>query len=347
MDISAKVTGISYTPFLCRQLRPFNIDDLAKGLASDATFLLNIGNNQTAVSWWRSAKRTRSYPYARVYDSLAFAGKKVTIIPVFKDEGKDGDRDFLQWDTVSLMSLLGVYVIISYYKNAKQSSRYEQKITEQEFDIDHIKDDVRELLSYQSDAMHWNLKQIDKVGDISQRALVAYTMISSQLGVPMHSRASAQKRIAQLLKSKDEFLTLSRQLAEKAQKRERVTIQPKERLSGDKAIITISNYLRGYYYFTADEAIITGDDIYLIEGKHSKMHSLPSQSDIKDALLKMILFTNLKEVMVDNKTYNPILVLKLTVESGFQQENMSTSERDFLQGLKKEAEENNFQLRLE
>ncbi|MBM2825335.1 MAG: hypothetical protein HW402_999 [Dehalococcoidales bacterium] len=146
---------------------------------------------------------------------------------------------------------------------------------------------------------------------------------------------------------KDEFLTLSRQLAEKAQKRERVTIQPKEKLSEGKAIITISNYLGGYYYFTVDEARITGDDIYLIEGKHSKTHALPSQSDIKDALLKMILFTNLKEVMVDNKNYNPIPVLKLTVESGFQQENISTSERDFLQGLKKEAEENGFQLRLE
>jgi hypothetical protein len=28
-------------------------------------------------------------------------------------KGKDGDRDFLQWDTISLMSLLGIYVIIA------------------------------------------------------------------------------------------------------------------------------------------------------------------------------------------------------------------------------------------
>ncbi len=61
----------------------------------------------------------------------------------------------------------------------------------------------------------------------------------------------------------------------------------------------------------------------------------------------MILFTNLKEVMVENKYYNPISVLKLTVESGFQQGNMSPSEREFLRGLNKEAEENGFQVRLE
>ncbi len=150
-----------------------------------------------------------------------------------------------------------------------------------------------------------------------------------------------------ILKSKDEFLMLSRQLAEKAQRRERVTIQPKERLLGDKAIITISNYLGGYYYFTVDEANIEGGDIYLVEGKNSKTHSLPSQSDIKDGLLKMILFTNLKEVMVENRYYNPISVLKLTVESDLKQGNMSTSEREFLRGLNKEAEENGFQVRLE
>ncbi len=61
----------------------------------------------------------------------------------------------------------------------------------------------------------------------------------------------------------------------------------------------------------------------------------------------MILFTNLEEVMVENKYYNPISVLKLTVESGFQQGNMSTSEREFLRGLNKEAEVNGFQVWLE
>ncbi|MGC9043411.1 MAG: hypothetical protein ACP5KG_06100, partial [Myxococcota bacterium] len=75
-------------------------------------------------SWWVSPKRTRSYPDARVYDTLSFEGKKVTIIPIINDEGREGDRDFLQWDTISLMSLLGVYVIIGYYKNAEKSKRY-------------------------------------------------------------------------------------------------------------------------------------------------------------------------------------------------------------------------------
>ncbi|MCX7999288.1 MAG: hypothetical protein N3A69_10125, partial [Leptospiraceae bacterium] len=144
IQVTAKIKGLKYTPFLCRHLSTFPFSDLDKALEKEATFLLQTNQkNQVAISWWVSAKRTRSYPYARVYDSLSFAGKKLTIIPIFKDEGKEGDRDFLQWDTVSLMSLLGVYVIVAYYNNAEKSTRYRHKITNQRFDIDYIKEQLR------------------------------------------------------------------------------------------------------------------------------------------------------------------------------------------------------------
>src|SRR3989338_10619941 len=120
-SIKAKITGIEYTPFLCRKLQSFKLEELQKANSKRVnTFILDVGNEkEIALSWWRSAKRTRSYPYERVYNSLSFVGKKVTIIPVFKDEGKKGDRNFLQWDTISLMSLLDVYVIIAYYTDAR------------------------------------------------------------------------------------------------------------------------------------------------------------------------------------------------------------------------------------
>ncbi len=140
MDLSAKITGIKYKPFLCVKPRFFVLKDLGEALAKNAVFILNVDKeNSIAISWWVSAKRTRSYPYARVYDTLNFSGKKITIIPVVKDEGKEGDRDFLQWDTISLMSLLGVYVIIGYYIDAECSTRYRHKITNQRFDIPYIK----------------------------------------------------------------------------------------------------------------------------------------------------------------------------------------------------------------
>lgn len=343
MKIYAKITGIKYTPLLCKKLHTYNIDDLGEALSKEATFILKISeNNLLSLSWWVSAKRTRSYPYARVYDSLGFAGKRVTIIPIFKDEGFEGDRDFLQWDTISLMSLLGIYVIIAYYHNATQSERYRHKITNQRFDVEDIKSEIDRLLSYQSDPLHWNLMQIEKVNEVSKKALEAYNRISEKLGVKMHSYDLAKKRIEELFMDKNNFMKLSRELAEKAQKRESVTVQPKENLDGSKATITIRNYLGGYYFFTSDEVKIEKDNIYLIDAKHTKGNKLPSIGDIKDGLLKMMLFANLEDVKIVDKNYNSIPVLKLTTES--KSTILNKSQNKTMSLLKKEAEINKFKL---
>ena len=124
MDIFARITGVKYTPHLCSKIQSFSYKGFDAILSDKATFILQIDpTKQIALSCWVSPKRTRSYPYSRVYDTLSFSGKKVTIIPILKDEGKQGDRDFLQWDTISLMSLLGVYVIISYYVDASKKTK--------------------------------------------------------------------------------------------------------------------------------------------------------------------------------------------------------------------------------
>lgn len=345
IDIFAEIKkGIEYTPLLCKKLTEYKIEEIEKAISKDATFILKVNEHNIAVSWWVSPKRTRSYPYARVYDSFSFSGKKATIIPIIKDEGKDGDRDFLQWDTISLMSLLGIYAIISYYSDASKSSRYKNKITKQKFDISHIKEEIRRLIYYQSDALHWNLSQIDKVGEISQKAFDAYRAISKKLGVQMHSWESAKKRIEELQKGRESFMSLSRKLAKKAQKRERETIQPKEHLTGIKATLTIKNYLGGYYYFTCDEVELHGKDVYLIEGKHTKRNSLPSLGDIKDGLLKMMLFTSLENVKINKTLYNPVPILKLTTGNKVKINSLRKNNQEILKILIKEGERNKFKI---
>ncbi|ROL56120.1 hypothetical protein D9V84_09355 [Bacteroidetes/Chlorobi group bacterium Naka2016] len=345
MDVSAKITGIKYSPYLCRKLNVYDISDIDSALSQDSSFLVEAnGKEQIALSWWVSAKRTRSYPYARVYDTLSFQGKKVTIIPIVKDEGKEGDRDFLQWDTVSLMSLLNIYVIIGYYKSAERSSRYRHKITNQRFASQQLIKEINNILSYQSDALHWNISQIDKAGEIGKNALTSYEEISKKLGVEMHSKESAQKRINELIKSKETFVQLSRELAKKAQDRESITTQPKEKLSGLKARLTIKNYLGGYYFFTCDEVEVERGTIYLIEGKHSKQNIIPSLEDIKDGLLKMILLTNLTEVKIGEEEFNPVAVLKLTSSIKFIKENLRKPQLETLRLLNREAKDNNFKV---
>lgn len=219
MDVLAKIEGIKYSPNLCRELSEYQVSELDKAMSKDGTFILSISRNTKIVlSWWVSAKRTRSYPYARVYDCLGFQGKKVTVIPIVKDEGKEGDRDFLQWDTISLMSLLGVYTIISFYSSAERSSRYRHKITNQRFDISHLKKEINNLLAYQSDALHWNLAQVENVGEIGKKAIDSYKRISKELEIEMHSEKSARKRVEELLTRKRVFYDTFKGLSQESTK---------------------------------------------------------------------------------------------------------------------------------
>ncbi len=345
MKVTAKITGIKYSPQLCKLLKTYKFNNLKKALENDSSFIIEFEKNKSfAVSFWVTAKRTRSYPYSRVYNTLSFQGKKVTIIPVFKDEGFDGDRDFLQWDTISLMSLLGVYVIISYYSKAEINENYSNKITNQRFNIKHINDNIKKLLSYQSDALHWNLSQIDNIAITAKKALDSYNKISKDLDLKMHSEDSAQKRVNELLKGKENFLSISRELAKNAQYRESQTIQPKEKIEKDKGTITIKNYLGGYYYLTIDEAFITDNTLQIIEAKHTKSGDIPSIDDIKDGFVKMILFSNLEEVKVNDQLVNFIPILKLTSNSELNLENLSKSKIDLLKLLKVESSLNNFKI---
>ena len=93
MNLFANITGVKYKPHLSAKLENYTFKDLGLALSKNTVFILEVDKeNKVAVSRWVSAKRTRSYPYARVYDTLNFSGKKITIIPFVKDEGKEGDR---------------------------------------------------------------------------------------------------------------------------------------------------------------------------------------------------------------------------------------------------------------
>src|SRR5438034_9799780 len=135
---------------------------------------------------------------------------------------------------------------------------------------------------------------------------------------------------------------MSRRLAKSAQFREVVTIQPKEKLTGSKASITIRDHMGGQYFFTVDEARKEDGNVILIEGKHSKADHLPSLEDIKDALLKILIYVNLQRVEVDGSPVSSVPALSLTTGSGFSPNQLASDDEFML--LKKEAAANNFQI---
>lgn len=148
MEIEATITGIGYKKCLENNLEIIDINDFDINLCPSICVIIDE-TNTFAISKWVSPKRTRSYPYERVYNSLSVP-KKITVIPVIKDEGFKGDRDFIQWDTVSLMSLLDVYVILGYYNLADKHKTRKDKITNQQFDNDYIISKIKEIRNYHS-----------------------------------------------------------------------------------------------------------------------------------------------------------------------------------------------------
>jgi len=319
ISFTAKIKSIEYTPLMINEdlLKEYTFEQFQKGEVGKSQFLVRVRNNLLAISRWVSPKRTRSYPYVRVYETLGHKNR-ITIIPLVKDEGIGGDRDFLQWDTVSLMSLLGVYVMIAYYTTAEPNPKPEYqktKITKQEFDYNYLSAKIEEYLSYQSDALHWNLKQLAELTEVARLCEQKYyEEISPTLGIQMHNRESFKRKIKEIITSTERFKQFSREQAQGAQDREVKTIQPKELLtSNPKAKLTIRNYLGGAYYFTADECLLHKNSAFLIEKKHSK-GQMPSANDIKDGIIKMILFTNLDEVKVGTQEYKSYPVLGLTAK---------------------------------
>jgi hypothetical protein len=362
-EIKGKITGIKYKALLPEELQDVEITKFNINKISPFC-LLRDGKNCYAVSKWVSPKRTRSYPYERVYNTLNVS-KKITVIPIIKDEGFDGDRDFLQWDTVSLMSLLDVFVIFAYYNKATKNHNYENKITDFQFDNKYVVSKIKEVEQYHSSALHWNLNELkNNLHNIVDKANKNYAKIEKQTGVLLHNQTGIESFKKKIGKDVSDFMEFSREKAQKAQSKEIQTTQPKENLSSDtKAKITITNYLGGQYFFTVDEVLIDKDTVFLIESKHSKNSILPSKGDIKDGLLKMILYSNLCEVEVDEKPMKSQAVLKLTsakingeltseTSHGDREDlllinNFSQEQIKFINVLIDEAVENGFKLKIE
>lgn len=309
MNIIGHITGIKYKVIVTNNLKELGYDDFDINTAPSSC-IISDEQHRFAVSKWVSPKRTRSYPFERVYNTLSIS-KKITVIPIVKDEGSEGDRDFLQWDTISLMSLLDVFVIFAYYSSADKSGN---KITNQKFHNQYVLSKIKEIEQYHSSALHWNLNELNiNLHNIIDKVKTSYLEIEKITGIKLHNLNGLDKFKSKIGEDVSAFMAFSRGKAEMAQAREYVTRQPKESLATlTKAKITITNYLGGQYFLTVDEVLVSKNTISLIEGKHSKNAILPSIGDIKDGLLKLILYSNLKDVTIDGKRLRSQAVLCLT-----------------------------------
>ncbi|MCI0549397.1 MAG: hypothetical protein L0287_00425 [Anaerolineae bacterium] len=319
LHFSGKVKNVQYKAFLTEELHQHTIDGF--NINEVETFgKIIFKDGEIAYSKWVSPKRTRSYPFERIYNTLN-SRMRLTVIPILKDEGLDGDLDRIQYSTISWMNLLNIYIVLAYYDKATKNIRPLQfaknKISHQEFNSDIINKQILEIMEDQlQSALHWNLALIENhFIDIYRLALDSYENISQNTGVKVHNRALHDQYLATIMRDFHMFRDISLRGSRGASIRETKTTHAFEYLyDGMKASFEIENYLGGVYYLTADEVIKDErENVYIIqESKNSSGGFLPSLSDIKDGLFKLIIYSNLDTLELDSIPVNFKSRLKLT-----------------------------------
>lgn len=320
--IKGFVKDVKYTP--CLNPETFKVYNLSEFDVnkSHAYGLINLGTseNNLAFSKWVSPKRTRTYPFARIYNTYHLNTKKVTVIPIIKDEGGGTqNNDRINFITFSWMNLLNVYIVLSWYEDAERKSNTTDRITNQVLNIESVKEKLDQVSRYQASALHWNTNHfMEDFERIYLNAVDSYEKISLERKVDIHSSQDHLKRLETFkrdsifcLKSfKDSTLPASQAAA----LRESVTVHDLESLDENaKGVFSISNYLGGEYHLTADEIYWKESQLVIQESKNSSKKKFPSENDIKDGLFKLILFSNLEQVTLgDIDDVDFIVRLKLT-----------------------------------
>lgn len=320
LSFTGFIRDIVYTPVLIPKIEIYDIISFNINHAKPFGIItLDSLQNNIAFSKWTSPKRSRTYPFAKVYNTYHLNSKKVTVIPVIKDEGAGTDNnDRINFITLSWMNLLNVYIILAWYETATRIPNYTNKITNQKLNADYIKQKILEISSYQLTALHWNTTHFERdFQTIYLNAVNSYENIATTQNVSLHSR---QKHLEVLnnFQQDDNFhlekfkdYTLIRSLA--AARRESMTIHSLEYLSdGYKGIFFISNYLGGIYHLTADEVYLEGNIFTIQESKNANKKQLPSEDDIKDGLFKLILFSNLESLFLGDTQVEFKTRLKIT-----------------------------------
>ena len=171
------VSNVQYTACLAEKLPEYDFCDFDINKARPCGKII-VSDGSVAYSKWVSPKRTRSYPFARLYDILN-APKRITVITVLKDEGIDGDLDRIQFSTISWLNLFDIYIVLAYYESAVRNSRAGQskrnKISKQSFSPDFVERQILDILKYKNSALHRNFNLLEtSFVDIYRKALDSY-----------------------------------------------------------------------------------------------------------------------------------------------------------------------------
>lgn len=295
-------------------LREFDIN------RAKASGIIETEKTEVAYAKWVSPKRTQISSLARTYSSYSASktvSKTLAIVPVLKDDGRDGDLDKLHYSTVSSLNLLNTYVVLGYHnhadKNSTPGSIDRDKLTNHRFERESIRSQIQAIIDYPKNAFHWNKQLLEtQFGETLRQALDAYWKISDRTGVKIHPYIGMdhyqQSVIADLETFEKNSLTKSQDDPERSPN-SGVLKYP---VSGSKATFTIETD-RGGCYPLVPESLFWLTDRYVIqESRNSAKKPFLDLSEIQEALFRLIPYVSLHSLQLNGEAVRFSVRLKLT-----------------------------------
>jgi hypothetical protein len=306
------VREINYQAGLTEPLTKFPLAEFDINRAK-AFGIIQTEDTELAYSKWVSPKRTQNHPLARLYNTYAtqpgtgIISKILTIVPVIKDDGRDGEIDKIQYSTLAWLNLLNTYLVLGYYDRAEpQKETDRQKLTHQRLNPEFVRSQIEEIATSQQTALQWNQQLLaDRFTEIVRRALDAYWEISDRTGVKIHAYVGMDDYRKALLA---DFEASRDESARKAPIAQAV----KYNGSSTPATFCIQDD-RGSIYGIAPEEILLRDGQYILqESRTSARKGLPDLAEIQDGLCKLIVYSNLDSLKIKTEAVEFSTRLKLT-----------------------------------
>jgi hypothetical protein len=271
--------------------------------------MIQTEDGELAYAKWVSPKRTQNYPLARVYQTYSpgSAAKKMTIIPVIKDDGREGDIEKIQSSTIAWLNLLNTYIVLGYYDQAdrkKESDR--NKLTNHRFNNDFIRSQIQDIATSPLTALQWNQNLLsERFTDIVRRALDAYWEISDRTGVKIHAYTGMDQY-------RDAVLAEFDAAQNKESRKAPIAQAFRYKGSSTTATFCVQDEWGGLYGIAPEEIVPIDGSYILQESKIALRKALPDLSEIQESLCKLILYSNLDTLHLNGEAVEFSTRLKLT-----------------------------------
>jgi hypothetical protein len=288
------IKNVSYAPQLNDDLMIFEYSDFHVNTVPSQG-IIQLPHEQLSYSIWDSPSQFKSNPFARIYKTFHTANRRITIVPVLKDDGADGKLEYIQYSTLSWMNLANVYIVFAYFDKADRFEKGgQQKLVKQKLNNEIIKSQIERLIPYHSSAIHWNRGQFgDHFKTIYKKAVRAYDKISESTKIDMHPRDVKSDYINKMRMDCRKYEGISIDGLKSADIEKDRNLHENKYDEFPKSVFYLVDGYGGIYYLTA-KAVWRSRDTYVIqETRFTRRGFLPALHHIQDGLFRLVFFGNI------------------------------------------------------